>query len=157
VKTVFTPRKMKPNSNLIVYVVAAVIIGVALSNSSDIASLRELTEQLRQTVQAQITHPPRNALQTAQLTRILTELCASDLSPDSFRFIMAHLELQLNNVPTLQEIRDLIDILSQIENKFGNKLGSGNPGDMADYLSKNFPHGPGGGDGGGAAGGAVSP
>ena len=112
---------------------------LSLSNAASIDSLQADLENVMRT--------PRTPTgvgidQTILLSELLQLILDSNLQPDSSRFIVDFIHLHLGDLPTVNQINDMIEILKKIEQQTANS-GSSIP-DFLSKLSKGNPPGPGG-------------
>ena len=103
---------------------------MGLSHTLEIDALQQAINE--------ITNRPRNPGdhdQTALLLQLLREINNSGLSVDSIRFLVDFLNIHLGNLPTVEKIQRLIEIIKEIEAK-GKFVGGPSDNPTADWLNK---------------------
>ena len=141
---------MKPGNNLNIglIILLAFLTGVTLTNLSQIDSLQASVNELEATIAAiNANHQnPRGGLagvnQTLLLGELLNTVNTSGLNPDGMRFITDFIHLHLGNLPTNDEIVELIRILKDIAKK-----SSGSSSTFPDFITKYLSNNNGGGGG----------
>ena len=122
----------KSNMSVALGFIIFCFLGITIYNCETIDELRLLVNELRHALT--IRGVSLDTRPGELLNQLLLIVNSSGLSPDSTRFLMDFIRLHAANLPTVEEINNIIEILKKIENHASEK----NVGDIGDYLSKYF-------------------
>jgi len=142
---------MKNNVMLNLTFLTIVALIISLVNANEIDTLTESINNVQLAIRQRQGTGLRNV---TLISDLITAINNSGLHPDSIRFLVNFIHANLNSLPTLDELGNLIKVLKELETNMA-KSDSGFSG-MADYLSK-FGKGPGPGPSGGSSGAAITP
>lgn len=144
---------MKNNNFIIgISIITLATLIISLSNSNQVDILGDALINLEaELARRDLLPSDDNVMQLSDLVLLVIH---SELHPDSMRFIMDFIQIHIANLPTVDEIQNLIDVLKQLESQLAKGDSSFN--NMGDFLSK-YGKGCGPGLDGGASGAAIIP
>ena len=143
---------MKHNNFIFGLMVLGIVsIFISLNNAAQLDALAAALNDVQANINNRANQAVgnNNNVQVVDLLNLLRQINQSGLGAESVRFLFDFLHLNLHNLPTQNELQQLIDVLRNMERP--DPDGSGGPGRLGDYLSKYGRRGP-GPDGSGGTG-----
>ena len=118
--------------------VALVSLILSLGNSFLVEDLAEAIDNIENSIRSRNMLPTDvNVIHYSDLVRMVSD---SGLHPDAIKFIMDFINLHLANLPTQEEIQNLINVMKKLESKLAM-----DDYNIANYITKHMkgPNGPG--------------
>ena len=143
---------MKHNNFIFGLMVLGIVsIFISLNNAAQLDALAAALNDVQANINNRANQAVgnNNNVQVVDLLNLLRQINQSGLGAESVRFLFDFLHFNLHNLPTQNELQQLIDVLRNMERP--DPDGSGGPGRLGDYLSKYGRRGP-GPDGSGGTG-----